>query len=121
MLTGFKKGGYTGDEAVDKIAGVTHGKEFVIDAPTTEQMGLKGETMGGFKNRLYSGTLFTPKQQAEQHDERLYHEVKKLNQTLSKKKDQFIDIDKFGNTIERLEASKYRETIVRKRNLRRWR
>lgn len=34
-VKGFKKGGYTGDKGVDEVAGVIHGKEFVVDAEMT--------------------------------------------------------------------------------------
>jgi hypothetical protein len=34
-LAGFKEGGYTGDGNVNKISGVTHGKEFVVKASAT--------------------------------------------------------------------------------------
>lgn len=44
-LIGFQKGGYTGDGAVDEIKGVTHGREFVVDAPTTAALGLTGKSM----------------------------------------------------------------------------
>jgi TP901 family phage tail tape measure protein len=47
---GFKKGGYTGDVGVNEEAGVVHGKEFVIDAATTAQLGLRGKSMGDFKD-----------------------------------------------------------------------
>ena len=52
FAAGFKEGGYTGDVGVNKVAGVTHGREFVIDAPMTSQLGLKGATMSDFKNRF---------------------------------------------------------------------
>ena len=36
---GFKKGGYTGDGGSDQVAGVTHGKEFVMPANIVSQYG----------------------------------------------------------------------------------
>lgn len=36
---GFKQGGYTGSAAVDKVAGVVHGREYVIDAANTARLG----------------------------------------------------------------------------------
>ena len=51
-LFGFKKGGYTGDAGVSDVAGVVHGQEFVIDAETTNALGLKGADMGDFKGML---------------------------------------------------------------------
>lgn len=37
---GFKKGGYTGSVGVDEVAGVVHGREFVMDAETTSRIGV---------------------------------------------------------------------------------
>lgn len=120
-VAGFKDGGYTGDVGINDIAGVTHGKEFVIDAPTTQALGLKGADMGSFKDKLYSGNLFEPKEtNISKNDDRLYNEVKKLNENISNKKEQFIDVDKLGNYVERLESARYRESIIHKRNSRRW-
>lgn len=39
-LTGFQSGGYTGDVGVGTVAGVVHGKEYVLDAPTTSRIGV---------------------------------------------------------------------------------
>lgn len=36
-IAGFKKGGYTGDGPTDAIAGVTHGREFVVNASATSR------------------------------------------------------------------------------------
>ena len=54
-LQGFKKGGYTGDLSTEKVAGITHGKEFVIDAAMTKKMGLKGKNMSDFGNMVENG------------------------------------------------------------------
>ena len=56
-LGGFEEGGYTGDLGTKDIAGVIHGKEFVIDAPTTKKMGLKGKDMDDFNGMLDNGTF----------------------------------------------------------------
>lgn len=37
---GFREGGYTGDDAVDAIAGVVHGREYVFDAASTSRLGV---------------------------------------------------------------------------------
>ncbi|MCG6111563.1 MAG: hypothetical protein MEQ74_05160 [Paracoccus sp.] len=37
---GFSRGGYTGDDAVDEVAGVVHGKEFVFSAAATARYGV---------------------------------------------------------------------------------
>ncbi len=52
LTAGFKDGGYTGDGGVDRVAGVTHGQEFVIDAPNTKALGLRGKSMKDFKERF---------------------------------------------------------------------
>lgn len=38
--TGFMAGGYTGNIAKDQVAGVVHGQEFVMDAATTNRIGV---------------------------------------------------------------------------------
>ncbi len=58
---GFKSGGYTGDYGVNQEAGVVHGKEFVIDAPTTEMMGLRGKSMADFKEMMVRRSNFSAK------------------------------------------------------------
>lgn len=45
---GYANGGYTGDVGVNDIAGVVHGKEYVVDAKTTADLGLNGSS-GVFK------------------------------------------------------------------------
>lgn len=37
---GFQSGGYTGNGAVNSVAGVVHGKEYVFDAASTKRIGL---------------------------------------------------------------------------------
>jgi hypothetical protein len=39
-LTGHSEGGYTGNVAPNKVAGLVHGKEFVFSAPATQKWGL---------------------------------------------------------------------------------
>ncbi len=46
---GFKKGGFTGYGDSSAEAGVVHKEEFVIDAPTTKMLGLRGKDMMQFK------------------------------------------------------------------------
>ena len=43
---GFSSGGYTGDINTNSIAGVVHGREYVVNAPTTKALGLN-EGNGG--------------------------------------------------------------------------
>ena len=38
-IAGFKQGGYTGDMDTNQVAGVTHGKEFVMPASVVQQYG----------------------------------------------------------------------------------
>jgi TP901 family phage tail tape measure protein len=45
----FRSGGYTGDDATNEVAGLVHGKEFVINAQNTSRLGLP------FLNALNSG------------------------------------------------------------------
>lgn len=47
-LAGFQDGGYTGNTAVDKIAGVVHGGEYVMRADTVSRLGL--DTMDAIQN-----------------------------------------------------------------------
>jgi phage-related minor tail protein len=39
LIGGFQDGGYTGDGAEGEVAGVVHGKEFVMDAAATKRIG----------------------------------------------------------------------------------
>jgi len=50
-LNGFANGGYTGNYGINEIAGVVHGQEYVVDAPTTHALGLNG-TGGLFEKML---------------------------------------------------------------------
>lgn len=57
---GFEKGGYTGDVGTKDVAGHVHGKEFVLDAPTTKALDLKGKTNKDFW-KMYNKGMFAPK------------------------------------------------------------
>ncbi len=48
-VTGFSSGGYTGDGGIYDIAGVVHKGEYVVDAPTTQDLGLNNNNGGVFK------------------------------------------------------------------------
>lgn len=39
-MAGFQSGGYTGDAAVNKAAGIVHGQEFVMNAAATKRIGV---------------------------------------------------------------------------------
>jgi hypothetical protein len=58
--SGFKKGGFTGYGASGDEAGVVHKEEFVIDAPTTRMLGLRGKNMVDFKE-MFAGRKPMPK------------------------------------------------------------
>lgn len=71
LLPGHKAGGYTGDVGVDDVAGVVHGREFVVNArataanrPLLEAMnaGLPGYRGGGYVNPAPSAEAFVPTQ-----------------------------------------------------------
>lgn len=49
VLKLFKSGGYTGNGGTNAVSGITHGQEFVVDAPNTSRLGLP------FLNALNSG------------------------------------------------------------------
>lgn len=45
---GFQKGGYTGNMGVSQVAGVVHGREYVMDAKTTSRVGV--DTMDAIRS-----------------------------------------------------------------------
>ena len=45
---GFEEGGYTGDMGTKQVAGVVHGREYVMTAEDTKKYGLVGKTGGEF-------------------------------------------------------------------------
>ena len=49
---GYSEGGYTGDMATDRIAGVVHGQEYVVNATTTKNLGLNDGSGGVFRELL---------------------------------------------------------------------
>lgn len=54
LIGGFKEGGYTGDIAENEIAGVVHGKEFVMNAAATRRIGVDN------LNKMASGGAMGP-------------------------------------------------------------
>lgn len=48
LSAGFEEGGFTGNGGVSDIAGVVHGKEFVVTASDTERFGLTGKSGSDF-------------------------------------------------------------------------
>ena len=51
-LTGYSTGGYTGNIPESEIAGVTHGRGYVINAPTVRDLGINDGNGGVFKEML---------------------------------------------------------------------
>lgn len=61
-LGSFAEGGYTGDGGKYDEAGVVHKGEFVIDKETTSKLGLRGDNMNNFNDKigsLYNSGAFT--------------------------------------------------------------
>jgi len=50
-IKGYATGGYTGNYGIDKVAGVVHGQEYVVNAQTTKDLGLNNSA-GVFKEIL---------------------------------------------------------------------
>jgi len=51
--SGFARGGYTGDGAINQPAGMVHGKEFVFSAPATSNLGV--QTLEAMHNAALNG------------------------------------------------------------------
>src|SRR5690606_35816502 len=51
-MQGFKSGGYTGNYGTSEVAGVVHGKEYVLNAEATKRVGVN--TLNAINN---GGTL----------------------------------------------------------------
>lgn len=68
---GFSTGGYTGNMGVNDIAGVVHGKEYVLNATATKRIGVdtlnalnRGQNInGGVQVNNYAGVAVTAKQE----------------------------------------------------------
>lgn len=58
-FAGFRDGGYTGSGGVGQIAGVVHGREWVMDAATTQKAGGPG-AMERLRQAIWSGELEVP-------------------------------------------------------------
>lgn len=60
LLPGFASGGYTGNIAANKPAGIVHGKEFVFDAESTKRIGV--DNLNAIKSGKSIGVSdFTPR------------------------------------------------------------
>jgi hypothetical protein len=62
LEAGFEEGGYTGDNGTSDIAGVVHGKEFVVTADDVKRYGLAGKSGGDFGEAM-SDYFYSPLQQ----------------------------------------------------------
>ena len=62
LEAGFEEGGYTGDNGTSEIAGVVHGKEFVVTADDVKRYGLAGKSGGDFGEAM-SDYFYSPLQQ----------------------------------------------------------
>lgn len=60
ITASFATGGYTGDGGKYDPAGLVHKGEFVIDKDWTQKLGLRGESMQGFKQKFLNGWISTP-------------------------------------------------------------
>jgi len=62
LEAGFEEGGYTGDKGTSDIAGVVHGREFVVTADDVKRYGLAGKSGGDFGEAM-SDYFYSPLQQ----------------------------------------------------------
>lgn len=115
-ISGFSEGGYTGDGAKHEFAGAVHKGEFVIDKEKTLELGLQGKSMQDFEdvmmsnyaNRL-SGVVMNPNYNANDNA-KVIEQLQKLND----KPIQQIDVDKFGNLVEKITQNGVTKTITHK-------
>jgi hypothetical protein len=118
-LAGFETGGYTGDVGTKEVAGVVHGKEFVLDAPTTQKLGLQGKDMSDFNRMIMSGNLFKNEPLKPIQDDRLLSAVEETNQILKRIPHTTFDFDRYGNIIQNIDKGTLRQTIVNERKSKR--
>jgi hypothetical protein len=62
LEAGFEEGGYTGDNGTSQIAGVVHGREFVVTADDVKKYGLIGKSGSEFGEAM-SDYFYSPLQQ----------------------------------------------------------
>jgi len=62
LEAGFEEGGYTGDKGTSDVAGVVHGREFVVTADDVKRYGLAGKSGGEFGEAM-SDYFYSPLQQ----------------------------------------------------------
>jgi hypothetical protein len=120
LVAGFADGGYTGDGGKYDEAGIVHKGEFVIDKETTSKMGLRGEDMSGFKNRMFSGQMFNhdfmttdmSTKQAQRYDNtNVVNAINDLKKEFSSRPIQQVDVDKLGNLIETIHKNGVKTVI----------
>jgi hypothetical protein len=114
-LAGFETGGYTGDVGTKEVAGVVHGKEFVLDAPTTQKLGLQGKDMSDFNRMIMSGNLFKSEPLKPIQDDSMLNELKETNKILKSIPHTTFDFDRYGNIIQNIDKGTLRQTIINER------
>jgi chemotaxis protein histidine kinase CheA len=62
LEAGFEEGGYTGDKGTSDVAGVVHGREFVVTADDVKRFGLAGKSGSDFGEAM-SDYFYSPLQQ----------------------------------------------------------
>jgi hypothetical protein len=102
------------------VAGVVHGKEFVLDAPTTQKLGLQGKDMTDFNRMLMSGNLFKSEPLKAIQDDRLLSAVEETNQILKRIPHTTFDFDRYGNIIQNIDKGTLRQTIINERKSKRF-
>lgn len=134
FVAGFKDGGYTGEGRTTDVAGQVHKREFVIDAPTVQRLGLKGASMSDFNRRFVpdSGGGVVDMEHFNKERGRLIKDVPVLNDVgirkdlqkligiMESKEQTDWNFEEFANGILRATETKKRngKTIVNKYALR---
>lgn len=126
-LGGFADGGYTGDGGKYDEAGIVHKGEFVIDKETTSKMGLRGDNMNDFKNKMFSGQMFnhefmstdmTRKQVNSYDNSQVVNAINELKNEFKSRPIQKVEVDSLGNLIETIYKNGQKEVIKHKNNKR---
>jgi TP901 family phage tail tape measure protein len=134
FVAGFKDGGYTGGGNVTDVAGPVHKREFVIDAPTVERLGLRGASMSDFNRRFIpdnSGGVVDMNHFNKErgrlvkdvpvlNDVGIRKDLQKLIGIMESKEQTEWKFDEFANGILRATETKKRngKTVVNKYSLR---
>jgi hypothetical protein len=101
----FFKGGYTGDGSPHNEAGIVHKREFVIDAKTTEKLGLKGKSMAQAAEMLSPVLtmphLLIPKESGANSNQGIDYDKlgKSIAAHIPAQKNVTVNVDKNGVTV----------------------